>query len=62
MSKNFIAGAIEHPGTFRKAAKSVGMSTREFARHVIANKKEYSTHRVRQAELALRLMKLNPNN
>lgn len=31
MKKKWIAGAVKHPGALRKAAKSAGMSTMEYA-------------------------------
>lgn len=31
MAKNWIAGAVKHPGSFSKAARGAGMSTHAYA-------------------------------
>jgi hypothetical protein len=55
MAKNFISGAIKHPGVFSAAAKSAGMSTREYA---LAHQNDSGTTGNR-ARFALTLMKLS---
>lgn len=54
--KNWIAGAIQHPGAFRAKAKRAGMSTAAYARKVLAKGSTADTTTKRQAALALRLM------
>lgn len=45
-------------GQFREAAQRAGMTTRAFARHVMADKKgKYSKKRHQQANAALNMMK-----
>ena len=59
MAKNWIKGAIKHPGALRKKAKAAGMSTGAFAAKVRADKgHHYSTLTHRQANLAKTLGKL----
>lgn len=54
MAGNFIAKAIEHPGSFSKKAKSAGMSTMGYAR-----KELHASGRTgKQARLAETLAKL----
>ena len=52
MAKKWIQGAIKHPGSFSKAAKKAGMSTRAYAE---AHKGDKGTLG-RRARLALTLM------
>jgi hypothetical protein len=54
----WIQKAIKRPGAFRAKAKRAGMSTSEFANHVLANKDKYDTRTIRQAVLAKTLAKL----
>jgi hypothetical protein len=54
----WIQKAIKRPGAFRAKAKRAGMSTSEFANHVLANKEKYDTRTVRQAALAKTLAKM----
>jgi len=56
--KNWIQGAVEHPGAFIKKAQERGMSTAELAAKVTANPEEYDKTTVRQANLAKTLKKL----
>ena len=56
--KNWIQGAIKHPGAFTKKAEERGMSTSELAAKVTANPEEYDKTTVRQANLAKTLKKL----
>ena len=56
--KQWIKGAIEHPGAFTKKAKEHGMSTAEFASAVTANPDKYDKSTVKQARLAKTLSKL----
>jgi hypothetical protein len=56
--KNWIQGAVEHPGAFTKKAQERGMSTAELAAKVTANPEEYDKTTVRQANLAKTLKKL----
>ena len=48
----WIQGAVKRPGAFTKKAKAAGMSVQQFAKHVDANKDDYSTRTERQANLA----------
>lgn len=52
MAKNWIAGAIKHPGAFTKKAKAAGMSTTAYANKVTAKDSKASTKTKRQANLA----------
>ena len=52
--KNFIQGAIQHPGAFKAQAQRAGMSTRAYA---LAHQSDSGTTG-RRARLALTLMKL----
>ena len=56
--KNWIKGAIKHPGAFTKKAEEHGMSVSEYAAKVTANPDEYDKTTVRQAHLAKTLKKL----
>ncbi|MCS7301450.1 MAG: hypothetical protein NZ556_07845 [Fimbriimonadales bacterium] len=49
---------IKRPGAFRAKAKRRGMTTRQFARKVVSNPDRYDTRTVRQARLALTLMRM----
>ena len=55
MAKNWIAGAIKHPGALRKAAAKSGESTHEFAEQ----HKDSSGKTGKRSRLALTLMKMN---
>ncbi len=50
--KNWIAGAIKHPGAFSKKAKKAGMSTSAYAQKM----KGKGNKTGRQARLAITLM------
>jgi hypothetical protein len=56
--KNWIKGAVEHPGAFTKKAQERGMSASELATKVTANPEQYDKTTVRQANLAKTLKKL----
>jgi hypothetical protein len=56
--KNWIQGAVEHPGAFTKKAQERGMSTSDLAAKVTANPEQYDKTTVRQANLAKTLKKL----
>lgn len=56
--KNWIKGAIKHPGAFKEKAEEHGMSTAEFAAKVKANPDDYDESTVKQANLASTLSKL----
>lgn len=56
--KNWIQGAVEHPGAFTKKAKERGMSAADLASKVTANPEQYDKTTVRQANLAKTLKKL----
>lgn len=56
--KNWIKGAIKHPGAFTKKAEEHGMPVSEYAAKVTANPDEYDKTTVRQANLAKTLKKL----
>ena len=58
--KNFIQGAIKHPGAFRAKAKAAGMSTSAYAAKVTKPGSSASTTTKRQANLAKTLGKLRP--
>jgi hypothetical protein len=57
--KNWIQGAVEHPGAFTKKAQERGMSTSDLAAKVTANPEQYDKTTVRQANLAKTLKKLH---
>jgi hypothetical protein len=57
--KDWIKGAVEHPGAFTKKAEKRGMSVAEFAATVTANPDDYDEKTVRQANLAKTLRKLH---
>lgn len=61
MAKNWIKGAIKHPGAFRAKAKAAGMSTPAYAIKVTAPGSTASTTTKRQANLAKTLGKMNPS-
>lgn len=52
MAKNWIAGAVRHPGAFKKQAAHAGMSTSAFASKVTGDPDEYSSTTVKRANLA----------
>jgi len=58
MAKQWIQGAIRHPGAFTAKAKKRGMSTQEFGAMVRANPDRYDDTTVRQANLAKTLRKM----
>lgn len=54
MAKDWIKGAIKHPGAFSAKAKKAGMSTKAYAQ----KEKGASGSTGKQARLALTLMKM----
>jgi len=56
--RNWIQGAIKHPGAFTKKAEEQGMSVSEYAAKVTSNPEEHDKTTVRQANLAKTLKKL----
>ena len=58
MAKNWIAGAIKHPGAFKAKAKKAGMSTGKFAAKVTKKGSKASSTTKRQAGLAKTLGKM----
>ena len=56
--KRWIRSAIARPGAFTCKARSHGMSTAEFARHVHANRERFAPRTVRQANLYTTLSSL----
>ena len=50
--KNWIKGAIKHPGAFRKKAKKAGMSTSAYAKKVLQKGSKASSRTKKQARLA----------
>lgn len=55
----WIKDAIKSPGAFTKKAKAHGMSTKEFANKVLANKEDYPAKTEKQANLAKTLGKIS---
>lgn len=53
--------AAHSHGQFREKAQKAGMTTRAFARHVMANKGKYSKKTVKQANAALNMMNAAKN-
>jgi hypothetical protein len=58
MAKNWIAGAIKHPGAFTKKAKSAGKSISSYAASVLKKGSKASTKTKKQAALAKTLAKM----
>lgn len=58
MADNWIAGAVKHPGAFRKAAENRDMSTGELASKVTENPEDYSKTMQRRAVLAKTFSKM----
>lgn len=56
--KNWIQGAVKHPGAFTAKAKAAGMSTQAYASKVSANPSKYPASTVRQANLAKTFKKM----
>ena len=54
--RNWIKGAIKHPGAFSAKAKAAGMSTAAYARKVLKEGSNASPTTKKQARLALTLM------
>ncbi len=50
--KNWIAGAIKHPGAFTAQAKKRGMTVAQFANTVTSNPGKYDETTVKRANLA----------
>ncbi len=58
MAKNWIKGAIKHPGSFGKAAKKAGKSTHGYAKSVLKKGSKASGLTKKRAALALTLGKM----
>ena len=58
MAKNWIAGAIKHPGAFTAKAKAAGKSVAGYAAQVLAPGSHASGTTQRQANLAQTLRKM----
>lgn len=56
MAKNWIKGAISHPGAFTKKAKAAGMTPLEYASKVTKPNSKASSTTKRQANLAKTLV------
>jgi hypothetical protein len=56
--KNWMSGAVKHPGAFTKKAKAHGMSVHKYADEVKSGKEKTSTQTKRQASLAQTFEKL----
>lgn len=52
MAKHWIAGAIKHPGAFKRKAAAAGMSVISYANRVLAPGSTASAQTKRQASLA----------
>ena len=59
MAKNWIKGAIHHPGAFSAKAQGQKMSVNEYAHHVLSAHSTASEQTKRQAQLALTLEKMH---
>lgn len=59
MKKGGIYIKPENRGKFTKSAKAAGMGVQEFARHVLANKEDYSSTQVKRANFARNASKWN---
>ena len=57
-AEDWIAGAVKKPGAFTAQAKRAGMSTQAFARHVLANKDEFTATTEKRANLAKTFSKM----
>ena len=57
-AKDWIAGATKNKGAFTKKAKSHGMTTKAFAKKVLANKDDFPAKTEKQANLAKTLGKM----
>ena len=55
MAKNWIKGAIKHPGALKAKAQKAGESTRDYAKQHAGDGGQTG----RQARLAITLMKMN---
>ena len=55
MAKDWIKGAIKHPGAFTKKAKAQGKSPIEYAREVMQGGLKVGTRTKKQAALAMTL-------
>ena len=58
MAKNWIKGAIKHPGALTSKAKSAHMSVAKFTSKALGPKSKASSATKRQASLAKTLKKL----
>lgn len=58
MGKNWIAGAIKHPGAFTKQAKAAGMSTAAYANKVTKPGSKASATTKKRANLSKTLSKI----
>jgi len=58
-AEQWIKGAIKDPGAFTAKAKRHGMTAKEFARHVLANKDKFPAKTEKQANLLKTLSKFD---
>jgi hypothetical protein len=57
MTKDWIKGAIKHPGAFTKKAKAAGLTPAQYQRKVLASPDRYSSTTVKQANLRKTLVR-----
>ena len=57
-AEDWIKGAVKKPGAFKAKAKRAGMSTAEFAKHVLSNKDDFPSKTEKQANLAQTFSKM----
>ena len=57
-NKNWMAGAVKHPGAFTRKAKAHGLSVKKYAADVMSGKSKADTQTKRQASLAQTFEKL----
>jgi hypothetical protein len=57
--KNWIAGAVKHPGSFTAQAKKAGMGVQSYATKVLKKGSKASTTTKRRAALAKTLSKMH---
>lgn len=58
MAKKWIKGAIKRPGAFSAKAKRAGMTTSQYAKHVLKKGSRASERTKKQARLAQTLSKM----
>ena len=59
MAEKWIQGAIKHPGSFTRQAKSAGMGVQQFASKVLAPGSKASATTKRRANLARTLGRMS---